>query len=137
MSLTEDNQVSKHDFIGDEIDSLVEKLTLTTTGIKLAWDIVKVTEAEKQDLQSQLFRYAEDMHKLIAERDLLAINESEKKAAYSQLERFNHDFMLLMKQKEKSYKALDEADLLQSRMNEIDVLRAVNFVENKLEAESP
>lgn len=103
--------MSKHDFIGDEIDSLVEKLTLTTTGIKLAWDIVKVTEAEKQDLQSQLFRYAEDMHKLIAERDLLAINESEKKAAYSQLERFNHDFMLLMKQKEKSYKALESSHL--------------------------
>lgn len=36
---------------------------------------------------------------------------------------------------EKSAKALNEAELLKSRMNEIDVLRAVKFVENKLEAE--
>jgi putative two-component system response regulator len=103
--------MSKDDFIGDEMDSLVEKLKSTKTDIKLAWDIVKVTEAEKQDLQAQLFRYAEDMHKLIAERDLFAIDESEKKAAYSQLERFNRDFMLLMKQKEKSYKALELSHL--------------------------
>jgi putative two-component system response regulator len=103
--------MSKDDFIGDEMDSLVEKLKSTKTDIKLAWDIVKVTEAEKHDLQAQLFRYAEDMHKLIAERDLFAIDESEKKAAYSQLERFNRDFMLLMKQKEKSYKALELSHL--------------------------
>lgn len=103
--------MSVDDFIANEMDSLVEKVTSTTAVIKLAWDTVKTTQAEKRGLQSQLFRYAEDLHKLLAERELFAMNESEKKAAYSQLERFNHDFMLLMEQKEKSYKALELSHL--------------------------
>jgi putative two-component system response regulator len=103
--------MSKHDFIGDETDAIVEKLTPAETGMKLALNLVKVTEAKNQDLQAQLFRYADDMYKLITERDSFAIDEREKKAAYSQLERFNHDFMLLMKQKEKSYKALELSHL--------------------------
>ena len=103
--------MSKRDFVGDKTISLVEKLTSAETAMEIALDIIKVAEAEKQELQAQLFRYVEDMHKLIAERDLFAVNESEKKAAYSQLERFNQDFMLLMQQKEKSYKALELSHL--------------------------
>lgn len=99
------------DFIGNEMDSLVVKLKSTEIEVGLAWDAVKVMEKEKEDLQVQLFRYAEDIQKLLAERDMVAINENEKHAAYKQLERFNHDFMILFEQKEKSYKALESSHL--------------------------
>lgn len=111
MPLDETKKTLKHTFIGDESGSLTEKLMLSETVIKLALNIIKETEVDKQALQSQLFCYAEDMHKLLAERELFTIDESEKKAAYSQLERFNHDFVLLLKQKEKSYKALESSHL--------------------------
>jgi putative two-component system response regulator len=68
-------------------------------------------EKEKEDLQVQLFRYAEDIQKLLVERDMVVINENEKHAAYKQLERFNHDFMILFEQKEKSYKTLESSHL--------------------------
>jgi putative two-component system response regulator len=98
-------------FIGNDMDSLVNKLTTSETGIKFSWDVVKVIEKEKQDLQAQLFRYAEDIQKLLAESDMADMNEKEKNAAYKQLERFNHDFLILMEQKEKSYKALESSHL--------------------------
>lgn len=99
------------DFIGNEMDLLIVKLKSTKTEVNLAWDAVKVIEKEKEDLQVQLFRYAEDIQKLLVERDMAAMNESEKNAAYKQLDRFNHDFMILFKQKEKSYKALESSHL--------------------------
>ena len=99
------------DFIGNEMDLLVVKLKSTKTEVNLAWDAVKVMEKEKEDLQVQLFRYAEDIQKLLSERDVEAINENEKHATYKQLERFNKDFMILFEQKEKSYKALESSHL--------------------------
>lgn len=98
-------------FIGDEMDSLVNKLTTSETGIKFAWDVVEVMAKEKQAVQAQLYRYAEDIQKLLAERGTDDIKEKEKNAAYKQLERFNHDFLLLLEQKEKSYKALEFSHL--------------------------
>jgi hypothetical protein len=71
--------MSKYNFIGDDIDALVEKLRSTEAAMELALDIIKVAEAENQDLQAQLFRYADDMHTLIAERDSFTVDESEKK----------------------------------------------------------
>lgn len=103
--------MSVHHFIGNETDSLVKKLVATSTDINLVWDFIKVMETEKKDLQAQLFRYAQDIQKLLAERDIAAMNENEKNAAYKQLERFNHDFMILMVQKEKSYQALESSHL--------------------------
>ncbi|MBA6224025.1 HD domain-containing protein [Colwellia sp. MB02u-18] len=103
--------MSVHHFIGNEMDSLVKKLAATPTDINLVWDVVKVMETEKEDLQAQLFCYAQDIQKLLAERDIAALNENEKNAAYKQLERFNHDFMILMAQKEKSYQALESSHL--------------------------
>ncbi|MFT6902098.1 MAG: putative two-component system response regulator [Colwellia sp.] len=103
--------MSVHHFIGNEMDSLVKKLVATPTDINLVWDFIKVMETEKKDLQAQLFRYAQDIQKLLAERDIAAMNENEKNAAYKQLERFNHDFMILMVQKEKSYQALESSHL--------------------------
>ncbi|MBA6296695.1 HD-GYP domain-containing protein [Colwellia sp. MB02u-9] len=103
--------MSVNHFIGNEMDSLVKKLAATPTDINLVWDVVKVMETEKEDLQAQLFCYAQDIQKLLAERDIAALNENEKNAAYKQLERFNHDFMILMAQKEKSYQALESSHL--------------------------
>jgi putative two-component system response regulator len=103
--------MSVHHFIGNETDSLVKKLVATPTDINFVWDFIKVMETEKKDLQAQLFRYAQDIQKLLAERDIAAMNENEKNAAYKQLERFNHDFMILMVQKEKSYQALESSHL--------------------------
>ncbi|MBA6339579.1 HD domain-containing protein [Colwellia sp. MB02u-10] len=103
--------MSVHHFIGNEMDSLVKKLAATPTDINLVWDVVKVMETEKEDLQAQLFRYAQDIQKLLFERDIAAMNENEKNAAYKQLERFNHDFMILIEQKEKSYQALESSHL--------------------------
>lgn len=99
------------DFIGNEMDSLVLKLKSTEIEVRLAWDAVKVMEREKEDLQVQLFCYAKDIQKLLAERDMAAIDENEKHAAYKQLDRFNQDFMILFEQKEKSYKALESSHL--------------------------
>jgi putative two-component system response regulator len=99
------------DFIGNEMDSLVVKLKSNEIEIGFTWDAVKVMEKEKEDLQVQLFRYAEDIQKLLVERDMVVINENEKHAAYKQLERFNHDFMILFEQKEKSYKTLESSHL--------------------------
>ena len=103
--------MSVHHFIGNEMDSLVRKLAATSTDIHLVWDVVKVMETEKEELQAQLFRYAQDIQKLLAERNMAVMNENEKNAAYKQLERFNHDFMILMEQKEKSYQALESSHL--------------------------
>ncbi len=103
--------MSVHHFIGNEMDSLVKKLAATPTDINLVWDVVKVMETEKEDLQAQLFRYAQDIQKLLFERDIAAMNENEKNAAYKQLERFNHYFMILIEQKEKSYQALESSHL--------------------------
>lgn len=101
------------DFIGNEMDSLVVKLKSTEIEVGLAREAVKVMEKEKEDLQVQLFRYAEDIQKLLAERDTVAINENENQrhAAYKQLERFHHDFMILFEQQEKSYKILESSHL--------------------------
>jgi putative two-component system response regulator len=107
------------DFIGNEMDSLVVKLKSTEIEVGLAREAVKVMEKEKEDLQVQLFRYAEDIQKLLAERDTVAIseneneneNENQRHAAYKQLERFHHDFMLLFEQQEKSYKILESSHL--------------------------
>ncbi|MBA6292258.1 HD domain-containing protein [Colwellia sp. MB3u-70] len=103
--------MSVHHFMGNEMDSLVKKLAAKPTDINLVWDLVKVMETEKEDLQAQLFRYAQDIQKLLAERDIAVMNENEKNAAYKQLERFNHDFMILIEQKEKSYQALESSHL--------------------------
>ena len=103
--------MSVNHFIGNEMDSLVKKLAATPTDINLVWDLVKVMEIEKEDLHAQLFRYAQDIQKLLAERDIAAMNENEKNAAYKQLDRFNHDFMILIEQKEKSYQALESSHL--------------------------
>lgn len=103
--------MSIHHFIGNEMDSLVKKLTVPPTDINLVLEVVKVMETEKEDLQAQLFRYAQDIQKLLAERDIVAMKENKKNAAYKQLERFKHDFMILMEQKEKSYQALESSHL--------------------------
>ncbi|MBA6326415.1 HD domain-containing protein [Colwellia sp. MB02u-6] len=103
--------MSVNHFIGNEMDSLVKKLAARSTDINLVWDVVKVMETEKEDLQAQLFCYAQDIQKLLVERDIAAMNENEKNAAYKQLERFNQDFMILMAQKEKSYQALESSHL--------------------------
>ncbi|MDV7105572.1 HD domain-containing protein [Vibrio sp. TH_r3] len=103
MSLTHD--------IGNEMDILVEQLGSNQSDASIAWSTVKKLEKENKDLLNQLFCYAEDFKKLLAERNQSIVNESEKIAAYKQLERFNKDFMLLMAQKEKSYKALESSHL--------------------------
>jgi len=91
--------------------SLVDELTSTKIGLNLAWDLVKVIEKEKAALQSQLFRYAEDMQILLVARDTAAMNAGEKKSAYEQLERFNFDFMILMVQKDKLHENLELSHL--------------------------
>ena len=68
-------------------------------------------EQENRKLQAQLFLYADDIQKLLVERDVAVKNEKEKNASYKQLERFTHDFMILMEQKEKSNKALELSHL--------------------------
>lgn len=103
--------MSAHHFVGNEMDSLVKKLALSPADMNLICEAFKVMEAEKSDLQAQLFCYAQDIQKLLAERELAVMNENEKNAAYRQLERFNHDFMTLMEQKEKSYQALESSHL--------------------------
>jgi putative two-component system response regulator len=103
--------MSVHDFIGNKMDSLVAKLESTKVDVNQAWHVIKSMEKEKKDLQAQLFHYASDIHKLIAERNMALINKSERNAAYKQLDRFNHDFMILLEQKETSYKALESSHL--------------------------
>lgn len=98
-------------YVGSGIESLVKKLSKTETGMQFAVDVIKVTEQEKQGLQEQLYQYAKDMQKLLAERDSAEISEKEKEAAYAQLECFNKDFMKLMEEREKSYKALELSHL--------------------------
>ena len=98
-------------FIGNEMDSLVKKLALPLKDINIDMDVVNVMKIEKEVLQAQLFRYAQDIQKLFAERDEAVKNEKEGNAAYKQLERFKHDFMMLLEQKEKSYQALESSHL--------------------------
>lgn len=103
--------MSDQDFIGNKTYWLEAKLESTKVEVNQAWHVVKTMEKEKKDLQAQLFSYAKDIHKLIAERKLALMNESEKNAAYKQLDRFNHDFMILLEHKEISYKALESSHL--------------------------
>ena len=98
-------------FIGNEMDSLVKKLALPLKDINIDMDVVNVMKIEKEVLQAQLFRYAQDIQKLFAERDEAVKNEKEGNAAYKQLERFKNDFMMLLEQKEKSYQALESSHL--------------------------
>ena len=98
-------------FIGNEMDSLVKKLALPLKDINIDMDVVNVIKIEKEVLQAQLFRYAQDIQKLFAERDEAVKNEKEGNAAYKQLERFKNDFMMLLEQKEKSYQALESSHL--------------------------
>ena len=98
-------------FIGNNMDVLVEKLTSSRIESESSIDFIDVADTEKKALQAQLFRYAQDIQKLLAEQDIAALHESQKNAAYEQLERFNKDFMLLMAQKDASYKALESSHL--------------------------
>jgi putative two-component system response regulator len=107
--------MSVQNFIGDEMGLLVKKLTSTTTKINLTWNVVKVMAAEKKDLQAQLFRYAEDIQKLLAERDMAEMNKNETNSAHKQLERFDHDFMLLMEKNKKSREALESSHIDSTR----------------------
>lgn len=103
--------MSVHDFIGNKMDSLVGKLESSKVDVNQALHVIRSMEKENKDLQAQLFHYARDVHKLVAERNIALINKSEKNAAYKQLHRFNHDFMILLEQKETSYKALESSHL--------------------------
>lgn len=103
------NQDQQIDSAG--IESLVYKLTNTEVGIKFAWDMVMITEKERQEAHDQLYHFAADMQKLVADRDVSEFNESEKDAAYAQLECFNRDFLHLMRQRETAYAALESSHL--------------------------
>lgn len=96
-------------FIGNEMDSLVKKLASTTTELNSNLDAVN--HHNESYLQVQLFYYAQDIQKLIAERDSAVRNEKQSSAAYKQLERFKNDFMILLQEKEKSYQALQSSHL--------------------------
>lgn len=98
--------MSVQNYFGDSMHSIGERLASIKARIKNLWGVITFQAKEKEALQAQLFDYAQDIKKLLAERDLSAMNENDKKAAYQQLERFNQDFMILVKQKETSYKAL-------------------------------
>lgn len=95
-------------FIGHEMDSLVRKLAPPKKDVDIDLNVFKI---EIGDLQAQIFRYAQDIQKLSAERDNAVKNEKKGNAAYKQLERFKNDFMMLLKQKEKSYQALESSHL--------------------------
>jgi len=97
--------------IDTSVNSLVNKLDFTFSSLEPYHHALNMLKAENAALQSQLFRYAEDFQKLLGDRDLAEENENEKNAAYKQLERFNQDFMVLLEQKEKSYRALESSHL--------------------------
>lgn len=98
-------------FVGNGIESLVEKLMSTDAGIRFGLDVAKVIEEEKQAAYKQLYRYAEDIQKLLAERDIAVLNKKEKDTAYKQLECFNRDFMKVVEQRKKAHKALETSHL--------------------------
>jgi hypothetical protein len=100
--------MSVKNYIGNEKDSFVV-LPILTKNKEILLEISAKQENIK--LKEQLFLYAEDMQKLLVERDVAVKNEKEKNASYKQLEKFTLDFMILMKQKEKSHKALELAHL--------------------------
>jgi putative two-component system response regulator len=100
--------MSVKNYIGNEKDSFVVQPILTKNKGILLEALVK---QENIKLQAQLFLYAEDMQKLLVARDVAVKNEKEKNASYKQLEKFTLDFMILMKQKEKSHKALELSHL--------------------------
>ena len=100
--------MSVQNYISNEKDSLVVQPILTKNKGILLEALVK---QENIKLQAQLFLYAEDMQKLLVARDVAVKNEKEKNASYKQLEKFTLDFMILMKQKEKSHKALELSHL--------------------------
>ena len=94
-------------FIGNEMDSLVKKLASTTTELNSNLDATN--NNNESYLQVQLFYYAQDIQKLLVERDSAVRNQKEISAAYKQLERFKNDFMILLEEKEKSYQALQSS----------------------------
>lgn len=96
-------------FIGNEMDSLVKKLASTTTELNSNLDATN--NNNESYLQVQLFYYAQDIQKLLVERDSAVRNQKEISAAYKQLERFKNDFMILLEEKEKSYQALQSSHL--------------------------
>lgn len=96
-------------FIGNEMDSLVKKLASTTTDLNSNLDATN--NNNESYLQVQLFYYAQDIQKLLVERDSAVRNQKEISAAYKQLERFKNDFMILLEEKEKSYQALQSSHL--------------------------
>ena len=100
--------MSVKNYIGNEKDSFVV-LPILTKNKEILLEISAKQENIK--LKEQLFLYAEDMQKLLVERDVAVKNEKEKNASYKQLEKFTLDFMILMKQKEKSHKALELSHL--------------------------
>ena len=103
--------MSVQNYIGSEIDSFVVQPISTKNRVNIARGTIEVLEQENRKLQAQIFLYADDIRKLLVERDLAVKNEKEKNSSYKQLERFTHDFMILMEQKEKSHKALELSHL--------------------------
>ena len=97
--------------IDHNMDSLVDRLSAKSKSEETELDSLKALEVENSRLLAQLYRYAEDFQTLLVSRNKADINELEKDAAYRQLERFNQDFMLLMAEKEKSYRALEASHL--------------------------
>jgi putative two-component system response regulator len=96
---------------GNDMNSTIKKMTSNSTDTNIILDIIKVMKIEKEDLQAQLFCYARDIQKLLAERDIAAREEKQRNAAHRQLEQFQYDFMVLLAQKEKSYQALESSHL--------------------------
>lgn len=103
--------MSVKSYIGSEIGSFVVQPISTKYRIEYYSGHILVMEQENIKLQAQLLLYAEDMQKLLVARDVAVKNEKEKNASYKQLEKFTLDFMILMKQKEKSHKALELSHL--------------------------
>lgn len=66
---------------------------------------------DKEAAYQQLYRYAGDIQRLIAERSESSQVEEEKNSAYRQLESYGRDFQKLLKQREDAYDALARAHI--------------------------
>lgn len=95
----------------ENMERLVSTLdTSAETGLDSSRHLL-VAKKERDAALKQLFRYAEDISRLMGEKGSLERAEAEKDGAYQQMARITKDFQIILEQREKAYETLAKAHI--------------------------
>ncbi len=95
----------------ENMERLVETLDTTAVSELDSRRNLAVANKERDAAIQQLYRYAEDIGRLMADKGNIESAEAEKDGAYKQMARITKDFQIILEQREKAYETLAKAHI--------------------------